>query len=478
MSRRFLADAGRGAARYTSLVGLLALTFIFVLAAAFNQRPAAAQVVRGKVRGGEWAMGVLPGRWAVGTASSFLPPRTKHEDDDENEPQIPSLRRGIFRRSPTPADPESGTQPGKAPTDPLVIAKNVSLTTAIAGSQRSTVCEPTQATSKDGRVVFYTGNWFAAISADGGNTFTYINPFKFFPATAGGFCCDQVVHYVPQYQMFVWLLQYNTDGAGENIYRIAVANSLQATLNKWKYYDFQTRTGYGYNNHWLDFPDLAVGANMLDFTANVFDNSSPAQWYRTLITRIPLADLAAQGNISWYFLGQSSVFTFRLAQGCGTRQDLGQPRQPQRLPRILLGREPAPGRHRLQRRRDRKLGRRSEQLAVFRRLPARYELARQGRRARPRRHEGGRRAVVRLVRRQGRALQPSPALHRDGPHPRERLHAALTTDRLEQQHHLPVPRPWPPTPTGKWRWSTPSGTASIPTTPSASRPAAGSSATW
>jgi hypothetical protein len=56
----------------------------------------------------------------------------------------------------------------------------------------------------NGNVVFYTGNWYAALSSDGGNTFQYVDPFTAFPDPPNmGFCCDQVVQYIPQIDTFV-----------------------------------------------------------------------------------------------------------------------------------------------------------------------------------------------------------------------------------------------------------------------------------
>jgi hypothetical protein len=67
-----------------------------------------------------------------------------------------------------------------------------------------------------GGVVFATANWSAAYSTDGIN-FKALDPTKIFPDDAIGFCCDQIVQYVPSIDCFVWLLQ----GTG---YRLAIAS--------------------------------------------------------------------------------------------------------------------------------------------------------------------------------------------------------------------------------------------------------------
>ena len=65
--------------------------------------------------------------------------------------------------------------------------------------------------AKSGNVIFSTSNWIAAISTNGGATFNVIDPTVYAgpanPATDGGFCCDQVVQYLPSIDRFVWLLQ-------------------------------------------------------------------------------------------------------------------------------------------------------------------------------------------------------------------------------------------------------------------------------
>src|SRR5439155_17156728 len=69
------------------------------------------------------------------------------------------------------------------------------------------VAEPSGG-ANGGGVVFMTANQFAAYSTDGGATFTQLDPTTIFPEDDGGFCCDQIVQYVPSIDRFIWLLQY------------------------------------------------------------------------------------------------------------------------------------------------------------------------------------------------------------------------------------------------------------------------------
>jgi len=91
----------------------------------------------------------------------------------------------------------------------LAIDTRTPLVGPAAQSTASNVGEPSLA--MNGQLVFFTGNWYAAVSGDAGKTFSYINPataFKEFDPPGCSFCCDQVVQYIPAIDMFVWLLQY------------------------------------------------------------------------------------------------------------------------------------------------------------------------------------------------------------------------------------------------------------------------------
>jgi len=79
--------------------------------------------------------------------------------------------------------------------------------------------DPNAAAATADGVVLATYNTGISVSTNGGANFTDINLFgpqpgnpartSFFPQSDGGLCCDQVVVYVPNQNIFVWLLQYN-----------------------------------------------------------------------------------------------------------------------------------------------------------------------------------------------------------------------------------------------------------------------------
>ena len=85
----------------------------------------------------------------------------------------------------------------RAAGDEIKLLRNTELTGPATNSTASNVGEPSCAINGD--VVVYTGNWYAAVSTDGGATFQYMDPESAFPRPGPNirFCCDQVVQYVP-----------------------------------------------------------------------------------------------------------------------------------------------------------------------------------------------------------------------------------------------------------------------------------------
>ena len=169
-----------------------------------------------------------------------------------------------------------------AMTDTISLVKNVQLNDVATADTASHVCEPSAAINN--KVIFYTGNWFAALSIDGGNTFKFVDPFSTFPDPPGmSFCCDQVVHYIKKIDTFIWLLQYTEDNTGKNVQRIAYATTARVKTGTWKFFDITPASlGLG-PGIWLDFPDLATGSNMLYMSTNCFAAES---WRASAIARI------------------------------------------------------------------------------------------------------------------------------------------------------------------------------------------------
>jgi hypothetical protein len=199
-----------------------------------------------------------------------------------------------------------------AAADEITIAKNTELTAP--GKQRtaSNVGEPSVAINGD--VVFFTGNWYAAVSSDGGTTFKFIDPGSQFPNPAPNvqFCCDQIVHYISKIDTFVWLLQYGPE-EGDNIQRLAFAKTADVVKGKWRLFDITTKI-LKVEGAFMDFPDLSVGANNLYVTTNIF---GPGNVVGSAVIRVPFSGIES-GQVTAQPFVSKTLQSFRVAQNCGT----------------------------------------------------------------------------------------------------------------------------------------------------------------
>jgi hypothetical protein len=205
-------------------------------------------------------------------------------------------------------------QAAAAPPGSLVIPTNTELTSPGQRQTASNVDEPSAAAN--GSVVVYTGNWYAAVSSDGGTTFKYIDPATAFKASDppnSSFCCDQVVHYIPQIDTFVWLLQYGNQEESDNIQRLAFAKTNDVAQGRWRLFDITT-TFLGVPGAFLDFPDLAVGENSLYVTTNIFPGADRPG---SAVVRIPLSGIES-GQVTAKPFVTTDFQSFRVAQNCGT----------------------------------------------------------------------------------------------------------------------------------------------------------------
>jgi hypothetical protein len=138
--------------------------------------------------------------------------------------------------------------------------------------------EPSGATSATGGgVILVTTNSGVAFSVTGGKKWIGLTPggkTGLFPTAEGGFCCDQIVHYIPPpIDRFVWLMQYWGPGGccstnGPDLERIAVASPVSIAANvanpqkAWSFFDL-TPAELSLGTDFFDYPDLSVGDNNL-----------------------------------------------------------------------------------------------------------------------------------------------------------------------------------------------------------------------
>jgi hypothetical protein len=127
----------------------------------------------------------------------------------------------------------------------------------------------------------------------------------------GGFCCDQIVQYVPQINRFVWLMQGNTGSNNENVDLLALSSPqelLKSGGQSWYYYDWHPED-FGYSGVGLDFPELSVGGQYLIMTTNVV---GPGE---SVIARLPLDGLKNGTGFSYEYFNDNG--SLRPAQQTG-----------------------------------------------------------------------------------------------------------------------------------------------------------------
>ncbi len=226
-------------------------------------------------------------------------------------PEIPLADSGL----PQPTDGPVAVlteEPGIAAGDTYTVFRNANVKPS--GSSTSNVDEP-DVTLADSNNLLYTHNWSAARSSDGGQSWSRINPYTRFPASYGGFCCDQVV--ASRGATTVWLLQYVKNASG-NTQRVAVATSPGnvGADSFARYYDITAAT-FGYAaSDWLDYPDVAATDTHFYFTTNVF--SSGNSFRGAVIWRATIANFQAGGGLGIGFINSSGGArgaSFRLVRG-------------------------------------------------------------------------------------------------------------------------------------------------------------------
>ncbi len=279
-----------------------------------------------EAQGGRWTVvaKARPGRSIGYGQTSGKPQRVMPQNFDpeaiekkiEGNPRMPILKEGAF----VPYNPVSGTSitPRVAPrasSDPVAfsVAKLPANLASVNTGTRSTVHEPSVATA--GNTAFYTANWYAARSADGGTSWTFVNPYTLFPNDAAGFfCCDQLVesfNFNGQ-DYFVWILQYLKNGSSENYYRVAWATPAQVAANQWQHSLVFSRS-ITTAGRWLDYPDLTVSSNNVYLSCNIFNASDIFQ--QAAVIRIPMSDLVNGGSFTFAGAVSSANASFRFAQG-------------------------------------------------------------------------------------------------------------------------------------------------------------------
>jgi phosphodiesterase/alkaline phosphatase D-like protein len=272
--------------------------------------------------------GIVKPRTAVGPIYPQIPRLTseqlKAQEEELNEVNMPPELPGERKNAP-PVNPPTESAPDQGGAIKSTLAPAAAndfayrtvhdLSPTEASNTRSVIGEPSVGSM--GNTIFYTGNWYAARSIDGGQTFTYVNPYNTFPNVNNGFCCDQIVNYAPNQDMIIWALQYVKD-LNSGTLRIARAvGSAAVASNTWLYYDFNPQQFGFATGNWFDFPNMTVSDNYLYITSNVYSTANDL-FAGSVIWRIRLSELAAGGSINYDSLARTDVFALRCADGAHT----------------------------------------------------------------------------------------------------------------------------------------------------------------
>ena len=215
-----------------------------------------------------------------------------------------------------PAGPEPGTESAEAdariePGAPLApgtaqIWKFKRFGSSLPGGQ-SNVMEVS--VDVKGKQQWATGNWFAARSTDKGTSFTYFSPWT----GMADFCCDQVIRHDMARDIWLWMRMGIPDGAGNNRFALSVDYQAPFTGGYWTYFITPTAINANWGGTWWDYPAMALTADHLWISWNMFD--SGGNYVRSVVLKVPLDALAAAGPFGGWYWDTNAWATFKFVDG-------------------------------------------------------------------------------------------------------------------------------------------------------------------
>jgi hypothetical protein len=215
----------------------------------------------------------------------------------------PKVKTARVKREPehrSPASPAKNKDDGGA-DDPVRFI--IYSPTKEATGQVSDVAADISGAQNAGDVIVHSGNWYVDVSTDVGGSWTRFDPTTIFPNNLGaGFCCDQIIHYVPSIDRFIWYMQHVKGADNSGVFRLAVASPAQIKnnfSNAWTYWDFHA-DDFGLKGKDLDYPDLAWTPQFLHF-------STDERGVNLLVGRFSLKELAAGGSLNYRYTTPSDA---------------------------------------------------------------------------------------------------------------------------------------------------------------------------
>jgi len=196
------------------------------------------------------------------------------------------------------AGPQAGTEvvPREAPPGPAApsdgsnavarfLHRVMPLSPTTFGLAVRMVAEPSVAIG--GSVIWLTGNWFAARSADEGATWTYVNPYADFPT----FASDQDTVYDPQRHLFAWYRQGSPlPGRFENSFKLNISGDGAASWCSYTLRPSEVDPAWGTLS--FDYPHLALTDHYLYISSMLLVTGAGFASPRMVLFRMPLDDLA------------------------------------------------------------------------------------------------------------------------------------------------------------------------------------------
>ncbi len=200
-------------------------------------------------------------------------------------------------------DPSSQSSLGERPRSQAPLApgtasiyRNTVFSSTIPSGLKSNVMEASVGVG--GLSAWFTGNWFAARSINGGFSWTYSSAYAGYP----DFCCDQVTLYDESRNMLLWLRQGSPD-ASRNSFKLSVSADYGMTF--WTYTIVPTNVNSLWTNNWFDYPNVQLGADYLYITFNMFNTkgtpgTTDDTWVRSVVLRWPLDPLRTGAGFGYF----------------------------------------------------------------------------------------------------------------------------------------------------------------------------------
>ena len=152
------------------------------------------------------------------------------------------------------------------------------------------------------RTIFYTGNYFAAFSGDGGRTYCPISPYKLATSVGHKFCCDQQAHYIPAANTMIWILLAED---GPLLMCLASPETvLNSSAKSWTVYVLTGPVFSRNQNALFDYPQISFGDNFLYLTFNIIDTPD------AIACRFHNGQLRERGTMHFqYFVAANNQYT-------------------------------------------------------------------------------------------------------------------------------------------------------------------------